>query len=470
MSWASSKVEEHLTYAAQDAAYTARVFQWLKRETAGDERIAKLYEVHLELARICAEMHTRGVYFHRDNWEFMRALCSQAVAEKRETLLSLVNDPEFTATSQSMQALMYERHKKPGRRCFGLPDPADKRMYTDETQSSISVDRKCLILLQATTSDLPPDLLAIIAAWAKYQKELKRLGYLNSALIQQAVGPDGRLRAGWNSCGTDTMRFSCSAPNLMQMEQLLRHLIAPAPDHVIVHADKRQLEIRVMEVVAADHVLGDAIKSGDIYSAEACDYFGRDPATFNPSGNKADKASRQAAKIIRLARQYGAGKQTVFMQALMQDPRFTFAAANALTAKFDKRYYRTVKYWQEEMARVKQDGYSEGRLLHGRRTYARPPELSETVNYPIQRTAAEMMNQEIITLDRRLKAETKTAHIIIQLHDAVDVECREHEEEKVCKIMTDVMHRDWTFCGMTREFPIEMKVTRASEGGTWADV
>jgi len=263
---------------------------------------------------------------------------------------------------------------------------------------------------------------------------------------------------------------NCSEPNVQNIEQILRHYLAPAPGRVIVHADKRQLEIRVMAVVAADMVLQDAIDSGDVYSAEACDYFNRDPATFDPDGNKKDKGARRSAKIIRLARQYGAGKQTVFMQALRQDTSFTFAMAGTLMGAFDKRYYRTVEYWHEEMARVKQCGFTEGRILGGRRYYPRPPDLSETVNYSIQRSAAEMINLETIELDKRLKAEAPDARIICQLHDALDVECSEKSESVVSKIMTEVMDRDWTFCGMTRRFPIELKATRASEGGTWADV
>jgi DNA polymerase-1 len=81
-----------------------------------------------------------------------------------------------------------------------------------------------------------------------------------------------------------------------------------------------------------------------------------------------------------------------------------------------------------------------------------------------------MMNLELIELDRRLKSEVPSAKIIIQLHDAIDVECPEKDEEKVCQVVTSVMDREVTFCGMTRKFPIELKVARASEGETWASV
>lgn len=474
MSWQTDG-DEHLQYSARDSAITARVWEGLRRDAKDDALAAKLYGIHRELSRIAAEMHSAGIYVHRDWWQFMQT-CALQERDEAEEKMKAAAGIEVHPTDDVMRALLYKRHARDGLPCANLPDPADKRMWTDEARDTIKVDANSLLLLRAST-DLDAATLKTIGAWATYQKKKKRYSAVRATndkgkptKLAKAIGPDGRLRAGWNSCGTDTMRFSCRDPNVMQYEQILRHMFAPAPGNVIIHADKRQLEIRVMAVVAADMVLMDAIDGGDVYSAEACDYFGRDLATFDPDGNKADKNARKAAKIIRLARQYGAGKQTVFMQALRQDSSFTFQQALLLSAKFDKRYYRTVRYWQEEMERVLATGYSEGRLLGGRRYYARPPELSETVNFPIQRTAAEMMNQEMIELDARLKREVPKARIIIQLHDAIDVECPERDEEAVCRIVTEVMNRSWTFCNFTREFPIELKVARASEGGTWNDV
>jgi DNA polymerase-1 len=250
----------------------------------------------------------------------------------------------------------------------------------------------------------------------------------------------------------------------MNIEQLLRHMLAPGPGNAIVHGDKKQLEIRVMAVVAADEVLQTAIDSGDLYSAEARGYFNI------PDSEPVKKSARQSAKIIRLARQYGAGLKTCYAQGLRMDRTFTLSRTQLLMGQFDRRYYRTVRYWQEEMQRVGEAGYSESRLLGRRRSYPMPPELSETVNYPIQATAADMMNMEILTLDDRLRKDCPSAQIIIQLHDAVDVECPEKDVPKVERIMDEVMHREWTFCGVTRMFGIDRKATYHSQGGTWADV
>ncbi|MHB1099586.1 MAG: DNA polymerase [Burkholderiales bacterium] len=461
--WQSTDINKLQVYNAKDTIVTARVYKRLLQDAGGDERVARLYELHKRLSKLTAKMHTRGIYVNTQWRAFMHECMLHSITEKEVTLRKLVGQEDFPCTDHSMRALIYERHKKKGITCFGLPDPYDKKMYTNELLETISVDEPSLLQL-IVGGACPPSLLPIIEAYWELQGEKKRLGYIKSELFDQALGPDGRLRPGWNSCGTDTGRFSCSEPNVMNIEQLLRHMLAPGPGNAIVHADKKQLEIRVMAVVAADNVLQDAIDSGDLYNAEARGYFNI------PAGEPVKKSARQSAKIIRLARQYGAGLKTCYAQALKMDRSFTLSRTQLLMSSFDKRYYRTVQYWHEEMKRVLETGYSEDRLHGRRRTYPMPPELSETVNYPIQATAAAMMNEEILALDERLQAECPSAFINIQLHDAVDVECPEDKVPQVERIVREVMDREWSFCGMSRFFGIDLKVTYSSQGGTWADV
>lgn len=459
-------------YNAKDTIVTQRVWNGLVRDSGvpkapgrivADDRVQTLYDLHKGLSVLCGKMHTRGIYVHKEWRAFMHYCLTQSIAEAEETLRAAVGQADFPCTDHGMRALIYKRHKRDGVRCFELPDPYDKKMYTNEHRETISVDEPSLLLLLVSGA-CPPELVPIIEAWWDLQSEKKRLGYIKSELFDQAIGLDGRLRPGWNSCGTDTGRFSCSEPNVMNIEQLLRHCLAPAPGHAIVHADKKQLEIRVMAVVAADMVLQDAINTGDLYTAEARGYFNI------PDDQPVKKAARQGAKIIRLARQYGAGLGACFAQALRMDRTFTISRVQLLMGQFDKRYYRTVAYWKEETARVMEQGFSESRILQRRRTYPLPPDLAEIANYPIQATASDIMNLEILELDRRLVKEVPNAHIIIQLHDAVDVECPEDDVPKVERIIDEVMNRDWTFCGLTRPFHIDRKTTYAKDGGTWFDV
>jgi len=464
--WSSDDLTKLMEYNAKDTIVTARVWKSLVRDAGDEARVAALYEQHKKLSQLTARMHSRGIWVHQEWRAFMHHCLLQSLVEREEELRAAVGQSDFPCTDHGMRALIYKRHRKDGIKCFNLPDPIDDKLWTNEHHETISVDENALLLL-LVSGQCPEELVPIIDAWWNLQGEKKRLGYIKSELFDHAIGPDGRLRPGWNSCGTDTGRFSCSEPNVMNIEQLLRHALAPAPGMAIVHADKSQLELRVMAVVAADNVLQDALDSSDVYSYDARMWF-QLPADYDVKKN--NPKARKASKIIHLGRQYGAGLKTVYGQALRQDRSFTLSRTRLLMQQFDKGYYRTVRYWQEEMARVMECGYSESRLMARRRSYPRPPDLSEVANYPVQATAADLMNNEILTLDERLRAECPSAHIIIQLHDAVDVECPEADVPRVERIIDEVMDREWSFCGVTRKFPIERKTTFSSQGGTWYDV
>jgi DNA polymerase-1 len=97
--------------------------------------------------------------------------------------------------------------------------------------------------------------------------------------------------------------------------------------------------------------------------------------------------------------------------------------------------------------------------------YPAPPPITEVANYPIQRTAGEMMNLEIIQLDRLLKERVPSAKLIVQLHDAFDVECDEDDADKVVAIYNEVCDREYTIEGRTRRFPVEIKI-----GKDWSEL
>lgn len=460
-----------MKYNALDCVMTSRVYEGLRKDLSATPEdykpvVKKLYSVHKQLSIICAEMHSTGIPFSQKNRMWMQAMTEQAVEERKEALCKLVDDPGFKPTDWGMRRLLFERHAQKGVKNFGLPDPFDKNLWTSEHKDTIAVNENALLMWMAS-GDMPAEFTPIIDAWWSLQTEKKRLGYLHSNLIDEALGSDGRLRPGWNSCGTDTMRFSCSEPNVMNIEQMMRFMFAPPPGWCFVHADKSQLELRVMEAVANDTVLKQALDTGDVYSFDARNWF-QLPADFNVKKLKPE--ARKAAKVIHLGRQYRAGLKAVFAQALKEDRLFTFDRVRALVAEFDRLYYGTVAYWDSEMEFVMSQGYSAGRILKGRHYYPAQPEPSEVANKPIQRTAAEMMNLELIDLHARLRQEVPSARIIIQLHDAIDVLCKEKDQSKVERVVTSVMDREWVIDGRLRRFPIEMKTAYSSQRQTWADV
>jgi DNA polymerase I-like protein with 3'-5' exonuclease and polymerase domains len=207
------------------------------------------------------------------------------------------------------------------------------------------------------------------------------------------------------------------------------------------------------------------LESGDVYRADAIDWFSMDVPHDIDKDDPKMKKPRKAAKILHLGSQYAAGIKTVWSQALRQDRGIPFSLARTLNEKFKQTYAKTVAYWHAEMERVMASGYSEGRVLRGRRYYPRPPDLSEVANYPIQRTAAEIVNLEMIELDRQLKKHVPSAKLIIQLHDAFDVDTPKRHAAQVRRILQDVMSSPHEIDGEEFTFPVDIK-----EGTLWSEV
>jgi len=451
-------------YNAQDCVETARVWEGISSEDEWQTpRVKRLYEVHEQLSIIAAEMHTTGFYVDQQKRQELADTLEQQYYAAEAKFLEKVGIPGFKCTPNDFRALIFKRHETAKVRRFSLPDPIDLAFYTSEEQDSISVGKDALLLLLIDPT-VPQELKELIDLyWAAESVWKERSTFVTSALVSQAIGTDGRLRPGWNTCGTDTMRWSCSEPNIMNIKQHLRVMYRAAPSHVLVHADKSQLELRVMAAVAQDDELQKRLDTGDVYSEDARDWF---QLGADCDVKKLKPAARKSAKIIHLGAQYAAGTNTIYSQALRQDRGMKFQLCDLLHKGFKKTYHRTVSYWGEEQERVRATGYSEGRVLFGRRTYPREPPITEVANYPIQRTAAEMMNVETIELWRALKKYVPKARLIAQLHDALDVECREKDRGEVERIMQDVLGtRQYTIEGKQHTFPIEMKV-----GTYWSEV
>jgi DNA polymerase I-like protein with 3'-5' exonuclease and polymerase domains len=242
----------------------------------------------------------------------------------------------------------------------------------------------------------------------------------------------------------------------------IRTMYCVPEGRVLVHADYSQQELRIMYAVSGDEALGEALRTGDVYSYDARQWFklGDD---FDVKGKK--PAARKASKIIHLAFQYQASTGAVFNQALIQDRHFKYALARELHVAAKELYVGTTHYWAVEHDSVCEKGYSEGRLIGNRRYYPREPPPTETANYPVQCTAGELTALSMIELRDRMRHDFPSARIITILHDAFDVECDEDDCYGVAALMDEVMSQPRLINGRHHEFPVDVKF-----GANWGQV
>jgi DNA polymerase-1 len=328
------------------------------------------------------------------------------------------------------------------------------------------VDEDALITLLIDPM-LPQELKDIINVfWDAAYARKQRSTFITSTLVLRAIGPDGRLRAGWNSCGTDTYRLSCSEPNLLNVPKELRGMYAAPPGMMMIGADWSQLELRVRGDVMHDRQLQADLKAGDVYSENAKDWFGL-PAHMkrckcekeceNPEGHIRNSA-RQGCKIIHLASQYNARPKTIHRQALKQKRDMKFELTHALHQAFLRRYADTVAFWQEEHKRVLEQGFSASRILDRRRNYPAPPPDTETPNYPIQTTASDVADLVWIDLDAKLKRYIPKAEIVMQQYDAFYLHVPKKKVEEAKEIILESMQQPFVIDGLQCVYPAELKV------------
>ncbi len=430
-------------------------------------RKLRLYQLHKDLSELTARMHTTGFMVDKLNRDFLAWGLEVEEKEHRENLLALVNIPSFRGTDNDLRKLIYKRYETKDINRFHLEDPFNPDMYTKTGLISVDFDS----LLQLVIDPFVPDELKQIikVTWKMKSAQKARATFVTSAKVAQAIGPDGRLRPGWNSCGTDTGRFSCSEPNIMNLEQYIRAMYCAAPGKILIHGDASQLELRVMHAVSGDEVLGAALESGDVYAADAigifpqCSSMSTDKKAANYVGKLAPK-QRKASKQVHLAFQYAAGTAAVYAQVLAEDFDAKFTHVATIHEAMKKRYSGTVRYWFEEQKEVLETGYSESRILGRRRYYPAEPPITEIANYPIQGTASDFMNLLIIRLDRKLQ-KIQGAALVDQLHDAVDIEANERDERRITQLLQSEAEMPISIGGREFIFPFEIKSSTS-----WGDL
>lgn len=488
-------LEKLKKYNAQDCFETAVDWDGICNEPEWLEpRVQRLYEIHKKTSQLAAELHTNGFAVDIRERRRLGKELEEIYEEKEQAFLHFVNLPGMRCTPNDLRKLLYKRHETDNIRRFSLDDPIGKERYS--ATGKIKVDLNSLLLEVSDPLRATDDLIKVINLYWQAESVWKmRSTYVVSKKISHAIGRDRRIRPSWNSCGTDTGRWSCADPNLQNLSAKdrndtirgklpdVRKIYVAAPGKLLIHYDKSQLELRVRAIVMGDRVLESDLESGDVYGMNAKDWFGLDsslnikkeiarlehPELLSPEELllcKRLKAARFNCKTGHLASQYGAGIIKVHQNMLKEDRNAKYIITKNIHEGFRKRYYQTVKFWEEEFARVKKLGYSETLLLNRRRIYAAEPSPSDTANYPIQGTAADIITLEFLALRDVIKKKSKHIKMLSHEHDAITIEAPVKYKDYLLELFEEVSGRaKYVINGRECVFPIESKA-----GKSWDQV
>ena len=155
--------------------------------------------------------------------------------------------------------------------------------------------------------------------------------------------------------------------------------------------------------------------------------------------------------------------------SLSQDIGVSKKQAGQYIESYLQTYPKVSAYLKNVVEEAKRDGYV--KTIFGRRRYI--PELSSSkkmiaafgervaMNSPIQGSAADIIKAAMIGLDAKLEASGLDAHLILQVHDELIVECAKDCADEVSELLRQEMEH-------TVDLAVPLTVD-VSAGETWYD-
>ena len=387
--------------------------------TDGLERVFR--DLEMPLVPVLAALEQAGVRVDGPLLAAQSRHIEQELARLSERIFELAGG-EFNVNSpKQLGEILFER----------LQLPALKK--TGKTRSASTAVEVLEEL--ALTHEIP----RLILDWRGLHK-LKST-YIDA--LPMLVNPEtGRVHTCFNQAVAATGRLSSSDPNLQnipirtELGREIRRAFVAAPGHVLISADYSQIELRVLAHLAGEDTLVEAFRTGeDIHDRTALKVFGADSGL--------DKYElRRRAKIINYALLYG---KTAF--TLSKDIGVSQQAAQEFIDAYFAGFPAVRGFIDRTLEEARRTGVV--RTLFGRRRLV--PNLTsrnfqikaqaerETVNMPIQGTAADILKRAMIDLHSALPAAGLQTRMILTVHDELLFESPAGEAEQAAALVRERM-------------------------------
>ena len=438
-------VDKVAHYAAEDADIPMRLVSVLEERLA-DEQLTELYrETELPLLHVLADMEYLGIRVDVELLATMSERFSHKLAELEAEIHVLAGEPFNIESPKQLAGVLFDRLKLP---------------VIKKTKTGPSTDAEVL----AQLAELHP----LPAKIVEYRQQAKLKSTYVDALPELVHPETGRVHTSFKQDVAATGRLSSQDPNLQNIPihtaegREIRGAFLPAEGCQLLAADYSQIELRVLAHFCGDAAMRDAFDRGeDIHTRVAGE-------VFDTPLDGVTSEMRRRAKAVNFGVVYG---QTPFglAKALGIEKQ---EAADFIDAYFD-RYPGVDEFVAETLDRCRENGYVstilgrrrtvEGVRSRSRRGESRFRNLPEriAVNTVIQGSAADLIKTAMIQIHRRLKRETLTARMLLQIHDELVFEVPSDQITPLANLVTQEMT---SAAQLTVPLQVDVK-----HGANWAD-
>ena len=524
---ADSESDEQLhEYCANDVAVTARVFTPLVDQV----RLRKqesVWRLDQKIQAICADMHTAGMFVdqkrrHEEEIHLLRRR-HELLSDVRDRLewndfnpgsVYQVRDVLFTKWNLEPPVEEEDRYT-----ASGDPSTSDailrsllsSRSVPDEQRDVIKLIRyyrKVQKVLGTYVTKLRPWDVRVNEdlgwddeeEWADKETR-KKYGLEKMGIVDPRTG---RMHPGYNAHVAVTGRLSSSKPiNAQNFPKAMRAMVCASPGNILVGADMDQLELRIAASRWDVELYLRAFEEGKdphsmtafaVFGEAFCEAAGLDASQFERPGKLVSdsyingkfegsgeaKKMRDLSKAVQYASQYMAKVETV--HGLICKTEIPSKAKDGSTdlpyALLPLRRVRKMRDnwlkgapefeggWDKEIGLFRQNGFGSEEVTGRRRDFLDGEMPNEIVNFPIQASAAGLMNKALIQLHEAIPLHKwgPGTGIINQCHDSIVVECPESAAKEVAGLLEECLNQTHP------SLPGVDFTASASMGKTWKEV
>ncbi|MBK3516586.1 DNA polymerase I [Carboxylicivirga marina] len=414
--------ENVLDYAAEDADITLQLALKFQEELKGSDVEKLFHNIEMPLIEVLANMEFEGVSLD-DN------ALKDFAAKLRELIIGLEKKIEELAG----RAFNISSPKQVGEVLFDHLKIDAKAKKTKSGQYSTGEE-----ILQKLK-----DKHEIIPAILEYRGLVKLLNTYVEALPKLINEKTGKIHTSYSQATVVTGRLSSNNPNLQNIpirdengKEIRKAFTASDEEHVFLSADYSQVELRLMAHFSEDEHLIKAFNNGeDIHAATAA-------KIFKVPLDEVDGDMRRKAKTANFGIIYG-------ISAFGLAERLTISRKEAkeiIDGYFES--FPGVKIFMDgSVAKAREDNYVEtlfGRKrnlsdINSKNGVVRGMAERNAINAPIQGTAADIIKQAMVNIQKRFESENIASKMILQVHDELNFDVLKSEEEQVKAIVKEEM-------------------------------
>jgi len=414
------------------------------REELKKRNLSELFETKgMPLIKCLYEMENLGISIDDEALAALDAEFKKKIAELEEQIFEIAGENFNLASHKQLANILYEKLKLP---------------VLKKNASGPSTDAETLEMLAESTES--NEILGCIMSWRELQK--LQGGYTEA--LPKLVSPiTNRIHTTFLPWGTATGRLSSVNPNLQNIPvrsedgKKIRAAFVPSQKNwKIISVDYSQIELRMLAHLSGDPELKNAFSKGeDVHSITAAKIFGTSEVSHE---------MRASAKVVNFGIIYG---MSAFR--LARDLHIARSKAVEFINGYFSFYSKVKEYFEEVVKTARENGFVE--TMAKRRRYL--PELNASdhqeraaaervaMNTPIQGSAADLIMEAMLRLQRKIKTENLPLKMLLQVHDELVFECPAEKAVEFSQMIKSEMEN-----ALTLDVPI---VANAGVGNNWLE-